>query len=295
MQKIEKLKYNQIDFKKYDTCIKNAINTRIEALSWYLDIVSNKNWEVLVLNDYQAVLPLPMHRVKRRFFKRMVTQPLFCQQLGLFYQEIQQNEIDLFLNYLKKESIFQYHFNYKNEFVLDFYKDKIQLKNNYILDLNNDYENLLKNYKKDLKNKLKKAKKATLKIKQNIDFKQFKKLKKENSNHKIKEKSFKINELLTNQLKQKKIGNFYGAFINNELVAINFFIETDKVIVNLLSVTTNKGKKTGATAFLIDYIIQKNCNQSILLDFEGSNLKGIADFFKSFGATNQPYFALIKP
>ncbi|VAW26447.1 hypothetical protein MNBD_BACTEROID04-1052, partial [hydrothermal vent metagenome] len=51
-------KRNQIDIVKYDTCITKSINTRVYANSWYLDIVAD-NWDVLVLNDYEAVMPLP--------------------------------------------------------------------------------------------------------------------------------------------------------------------------------------------------------------------------------------------
>ncbi|HFS67021.1 MAG TPA: hypothetical protein ENK67_02295, partial [Flavobacteriia bacterium] len=176
MPKILKLTYHQIDFTKYDNCIDVALNSRIEAYSWYLDIVTNKNWAVLVLNDYQAVLPLPLLRVKRRFLKKMITQPIFCQQLGLFYKDISENEIRLFVDAFKKESIFQYHFNAQNFFVNHYFTDIIHQKNNYILAINKGYDYLSKNYKKGLKNNLKKAQKAKLIIKKNPSFIDFKDL-----------------------------------------------------------------------------------------------------------------------
>ena len=64
---IQYLKNKEIDFKKYDACIAAAINSRIYAYSWYLNIVAD-NWDALVLNDYEAVMPLPIFRLKKAFF-----------------------------------------------------------------------------------------------------------------------------------------------------------------------------------------------------------------------------------
>ena len=74
------LKRNEIDVEKYNTCIKNAVQSNIYAFSWYLDIVTD-NWAVLVLNDYEAVMPLPW---KQKYFIKYVTQPLWTLQLGVF-------------------------------------------------------------------------------------------------------------------------------------------------------------------------------------------------------------------
>ena len=51
-----------LDVQKYDNCIANAINSRVYAYSWYLDIVADAKWDVLVLDDYKAVMPLPKRR-----------------------------------------------------------------------------------------------------------------------------------------------------------------------------------------------------------------------------------------
>ena len=69
-----------LDEKKYDFCIENSIQSRIYAFSWYLDIVAD-HWDVLVLNDYEAVMPIPW---KQKLGFKYITQPYFCQQLGIF-------------------------------------------------------------------------------------------------------------------------------------------------------------------------------------------------------------------
>ena len=77
---IQYLKRNQLDIIKYDNCIELSLNSRIYVFSWYLDIVSD-NWDVLVLNDYEAVMPLPW---RQKYFIKYVYPPAWTQQLGVF-------------------------------------------------------------------------------------------------------------------------------------------------------------------------------------------------------------------
>ena len=77
---IQYLKNKEIDFKKYDACIEAAINSRIYAYSWYLNIVAD-NWDALVLNDYEAVMPLPW---RQKYFIKYIYPPAWTQQLGVF-------------------------------------------------------------------------------------------------------------------------------------------------------------------------------------------------------------------
>jgi hypothetical protein len=290
VQNVIKLKYTDIDFDKYDLCVSNSKYTRIEAKSWYLDIVTNKNWEVIVLNDYQAVLPLPKARVKRKLFKNMVIQPYFCQQLGVFYSEINKNELMSILKLFKKESVLKYHFNSNNHFVSDILKQQITYRTNFILPLDKEFIDIKKGFKKGLKENLRNAKKASLSIKKGVSFLNFKRLKKENTSTYIKESNFKKMNLLTNELIKQKKGDFFGVFLKDELIAIAFYIFSNNRIIYLLSATTFLGKKNGATAFLMNYIIQKKANQPKILDFEGSEIEGIANFFKTFGSINEPFY-----
>jgi hypothetical protein len=42
--------------------------------------------------------------------------------------------------------------------------------------------------------------------------------------------------------------------------------------------------------FLVESILKIYQNKNYLLDFEGSELEGVARFYNGFGATNNPYF-----
>ena len=58
---IRYLSQAQIDKKKWDECIDRADNGLIYPYSFYLDALS-KNWDALVLNDYEAIMPLTWNK-----------------------------------------------------------------------------------------------------------------------------------------------------------------------------------------------------------------------------------------
>ncbi|HRN54955.1 MAG TPA: hypothetical protein PLL71_00810, partial [Agriterribacter sp.] len=77
---IQYLKRNEIDIAKWDKCIAGADNGLIYARSWYLDNMAD-NWDALVLNDYEAVMPLTR---RRKYGFHYLYQPFFTAALGLF-------------------------------------------------------------------------------------------------------------------------------------------------------------------------------------------------------------------
>ncbi|RZL16335.1 MAG: hypothetical protein EOO62_01560, partial [Hymenobacter sp.] len=83
---IRYLRSGEVDRPQWDALLTRAPNGLIYGLSWYLDIVS-PGWAALVKEEagrYVAVLPLP---VRTKFGLKYLKQPLFAQQLGLFYLE----------------------------------------------------------------------------------------------------------------------------------------------------------------------------------------------------------------
>src|SRR6056297_1897646 len=89
--------HKNIDKQKWDNCIQHAHNELIYAYSWYLDIVS-PHWDALIQGDYEMVMPLPK---KRKYRITYLIQPLFTQQLGIFYKKpLTSKEIQPFFDYI---------------------------------------------------------------------------------------------------------------------------------------------------------------------------------------------------
>ena len=119
---IQYIKRKNIDVAKYDACIANSIQSRIYAFSWYLDIVAD-NWDVLVLDDYKAVMPIPW---RKKFGIKYTYTPLRVLELGIFSTE-EVHEIQ-FVEKLKKYYKFIHlRLNYHNKTLLTL-EDKFLLK-----------------------------------------------------------------------------------------------------------------------------------------------------------------------
>ena len=81
---IKRLKYEEVDWQKYQNCLEQSEQYIFFAEKKYLDILLHQNWEILVDNDYEAVMPIPLAK-KWRF--NFVVMPLQTQQLGIFSEK----------------------------------------------------------------------------------------------------------------------------------------------------------------------------------------------------------------
>lgn len=282
---INYLKHTDIDKNKWNRCVSTSNNTIIYAYAWYLDIVS-PNWDALVLNDYEAVMPLT-HR--KKYFLSYLFQPFFTQQLGVFSKkESQALLVQEFLNAIPtKFKLIDINLNEDNS------SEGLKLKKNYLLPINESYKDISAGFKGQTKRSIKKAKEhgaymQALPYNQVIDFYQ---------KHKGKEtKGVRLNDYQT--LKQLyKICNKQGNLITvgvfssqfGLVASAAFLINADRVIYHLGS-SNEKGKKIGAMRFLISSVIAQLAGKNYFIDFEGSEIDGIENFYKSFGALKKPYF-----
>jgi len=279
---IRYLKRHQLDEIKYDNCIKEAINTRIYAYTWYLDCVAD-NWGVLILNDYEAVFPLPW---RQKYFIIYIYPPAWTQQLGVFYKkEIPPALISNFMNAIpKKFKKVTIQFNSQNDLSLF----KSVEKKNFFLSLNKTYENLYKAFNTNRKRDLKKVNTSTLKVEKEISSEEFLNF------YLNTKKGYKIE--LNQILALKKLLNsnktsisIWGIRKNNQLIAGLIWLKDTNRITNLLPVSNDEAKKLGLQALIVTELIQQFSNSNLLLDFEGSMIPGVAKYYKSFGAKIEMY------
>ena len=72
--------HKDIDITKWDTCLSLSFNKLIYAQRFYLDQMAS-NWDALVLNDYEAIMPLSW---RKKWGFKYLYQPAFTQQGGVF-------------------------------------------------------------------------------------------------------------------------------------------------------------------------------------------------------------------
>jgi len=281
---IRYIKQEDIDFTKWDICIAKSFNGIIYAYSWYLDIVS-PGWDALVYNDYESVMPLTQNK---KFGFNYLFQPFFCQQLGVFTShKLDNNLVDAFiLSIPSKYKYIEINLNKYNN-IGDIEGYSLKLNNTYELDLIHNYENLFRKYEKNNIRNIRKAIHSKISILKGLMPDEIFELVRLNgifpgmSNDNLKV----LHKLVTTSIRYKS-GYIYGAYDEkNSLCAVGFFIYSNNKACFILSVSSDEGKKQRAMFLLIDEFIKDFSGQNIILDFEGSNIPGIARFYKGFGAT----------
>ena len=284
---IKYIKRKNLDVDKYNACIENSIQSRIYGFSWYLDIVA-ENWDVLVLDDYKAVMPIPW---KKKYFIKYVYPPFWLLELGVFSLDDKQ-EIQPFLNELFKVYKFaEIRLNTDNNIANP---EKYLLnKQVQILPLDNNYKQIFNNYRKDRKKDFTKANKVDLIEKWNDSPDVLIRLFKNNVGKRtpnIIDKDYDVLKKVIEVCIDKKVGeilSIYDESIN--LVASGFFLKQNKTVTILVSSTDFKNRKNGANTFLIDRAIFRYSKHFNVFNFGGSSMESIAKYFLSFGSSTQKY------
>lgn len=80
-----------------------------------------------------------------------------------------------------------------------------------------------------------------------------------------------------------------GIYESGQLMAGVFMINWQGRVYNLFAAGSAAARQRGAMPVLLDAVIRTMAGQPCLLDFEGSNIEGVAFFFRSFGAAHEPY------
>lgn len=285
------ISHQEIDKNKWDNCIENASNGFIYAFSWYLDCVA-PNWNALVLNDYEAVMPLP---TARKFFL-VAYQPFFAQQLGIFnVQQLGTFGISDFIEAIPSEyKYINICLNENNDTGSGEYR--IIKRNNFILYLHHDYEYLYKhfnehnrrNIRKSLNNGLSIVEATTDEV---VDF--YVKHKGDLTNH-IKQHHYISFKQVLNESKKRGL-SFSLKVVNNkgETHSCATFYKFKNRVIFQIGTANEVGRESRAMFFMFNHIIEKYATQNLILDFEGSEIVTVSRFFSGFGALHMPYFRLI--
>ncbi len=290
---IRYLSHKEIDIEKWDLCLEQASNSLVYGYSWYLNQVSPE-WDALVLDDYHAVMPLTQ---SRKYFISYLFQPFFTQQLGVF-AKTQINQ-DLILDFVSaipsKFKFIEISLNEQNYFLSENYK--LIKRKNYLLNLNKPYDKLVKDYNNQALRNLKKSRKQEIELR-TIQFKEvitFYRIHKSEVTLGVKSEDYQaLESLMEVAWKRGKLFS-KGVFSKSgELLACGCFLMQKGRIIFLIGTSSASGRETGAMHYLMDSIIFQFANHKMLLDFEGSEIPGIARFYKSFGAIKTHYFRLKK-
>lgn len=288
---------SEIETAKWNGCVHYAPNGRIYGYSWYLDNVAER-WDALVENDYESVFPLVWND-KIMGYKQLYQPPL-CQQLGLFsVNACSSKRLQAFLDAIPREFRYaQIALNDGNRGAL------LQLPGlqcspapNYVIDLNRPYEALRSAYSDNVKRNIKKAEKRPLYFSTDLKPEHFVQAVREyhaGRGNRFPDSVFHAAHRIIYNAQHRGLGFIAGVFHaeTRRLQAAIFFLVSAERLINLMNVTTAEGRECGAMHLLLDVIVRQHAERPKLLDFEGSSVPGVAQFYSSFGAQDLPYMRL---
>jgi len=93
---------------------------------------------------------------------------------------------------------------------------------------------------------------------------------------------------------KRKQGVILSAYENNSIIASSWFLWDNSTLYYMGGSANKAYKNSGAMSFLLWKGILLANEKGLKFDFEGSMLKGVARFFRSFGAEQIPYFQISK-
>lgn len=281
MKNLQFLNHHEINIEKWDLLVEKFSNGLPYAYSWYLDSVC-ENWGVFIYGDYEAGFAF---QIKKKYGLAYSLQPFLVQQLGFFGEDD-----GIFQTILKEIDKLVFHYHYQLNYFNKNASNIITARINYELFLDTNFENIQTQYKTNTKRNLKKA------LSLNTTVTTSSEIRPEDISFIKKNSKIQFNDIRLEQFNKLIISakvnaalEIYRAKSNSKLTALIIFIKTKTRAVYLMAVTNKEGLNNKANFLLVNQFIKNNANSDIILDFEGSNIEGIARFYAGFGANKTTY------
>lgn len=281
-----------LDLRKWDSCIRQSVNGLVYAESVYLDQMAD-HWDALVLGDYEAVMPLTW---KRKFGIRYLYQPAFIQQGGIFSPgKTTPKLVAQFLEAAMAEFRFaEFTLNHQNPVTQLPPGVKAVQRHNYLMRMGVSYDTLRRHYDPYIRQRIKRAAQQELSYRTSTDLAGILRLYRSLYDEKI--GGFAARDYTRflklcliwekeNRVMLRDVWNQEGT---RRLAAV-ILIRDGRRIYNMVSCLTPEGRKKLANYFMYDAVARECADTGRILDFEGSDVPGIAYFYRKWATLDQPY------
>ena len=277
---VQIINHKELDKVIWDKKISASASPSFFMLSWVLDIL-HPNWDALVYLNYEAFMPIPK---AQKYGLTYVFQPKFIRSLSIF-NENEDHRSAIIAIFRETYSLVNINLDFElKESNSNGVFQKLSIPCSREL-LHNAYS----------KNAIRVISKLDVEIEYKLIydagtfinfFKNIKNIKSLKSNSYV-----KLHQLISETLKREN-GKLIAAFYNGEMIACGFFIFFQKQVYFLKGTVNKIGREKGAFYGLIDHVLQSLLGNFEQLDFVGSNDKGVANFYRKFGAQDFHYSIL---
>lgn len=282
------VEYAQLSENEKERIAKKLVKGSLYQQLWYVSCLSDQQFYLFIYGDLEALLMVPFRKKKGI---RYAYRPLFLQKIPFYGVESKYEELIIALQ--KKLRYGDIAFD---RLLTKEHFHQVVERTNFELSLTQAYEGLRQGFSKHHKRNINKSK--VLVVKEVVEVKSLCAIFEKEKQH-----SFSTNKLqsitetiqtLVNNSEVKPYLRIVNAYENDVVVGAFLLIHFNNRIYYLLG-TSIKGSDTlsdKALYKLFDDLIQMNAGTNTVLDFEGSDIPGVARFFEGFGATEKKYFSV---
>ncbi len=285
--KIQVIDSKEIDLIKWrDLLLRSPAAYAQYCEHWFISSISD-SWEVYVLGDYLAAFPC-VYKIK--YGVKVMYQPFFSREftfLGAY-------NVDFVNETLHRIAINYKLIQFNSSLMIKGIDFKITKNSYQVLDLSSDYNEIYKCYSTNTKRILKKN--GDIDITESENLNDFIDLFKKNIGIKLGYNIYNYNclhTLIDEGMKNGTIKLFSFKNGNDQLGYACFYFYGN-VINYIKGVLTDNGKQDGAMYRMFDQIIKVYSGKDNNFDFGGSNIEGVATFYRKFGSKDQSYYTYEK-
>lgn len=286
-------KHSEIDKESWNRCITTSSSSTIFADYDFLTL-ANPQWNALVEDDYQSVMPLPW---RKKHGINYIYNPFFYSRLGIFSQKTCTPQLvrDFVCAIPKQYALVQINLNESNPEELISGKWYHQISHR--LSLNDSYSSIYQNFASNHKRNIKSARghfpslDTDICLSDIIDL--FRKNRGKDRNIKIKDVDYGFFLRMSEYAQQHELLDLWGARDEDgRLLAGAVFLRDGNRIWFWFSGRDETQAHKKAMFFLMDEYILQHAQQPLSLDFNGSRNENVARFYAGFGGQKYTFPAL---
>ncbi len=273
---------HEIDRLKWNECVSQSANALIYGSKDYLDGLAD-NWTGIVVNDYDAVMPVAWRKKLGVRYSYVVP---FIQQLGI-YSKSADIPVSIMLPRLFEVCRYgDYDFNFANS--LQHTTSQV----NFILSLHGSYNEISAGFSNDALVSIRKASEAELQyIPGSIDesVEMYRVMYRRRLKHMPEEQyeRFKSVAKIFDASGKVVVRKIVGK--TGQVLAAVLLINDGRRLYNIINSTSAEGRLMMANYYLFSRIWKEFEGTGLVFDFEGSDVPGVNMFYRKFSPVNQPY------
>lgn len=267
---------------EWDSFLEQCSNARLYARAFSLNALS-KQWIILQSRDGLYRMPVPYHT---KYLVPIAYTPFFCQQLGVFSALPITSDILIQFMQAVKTRFFRatIHFNAQNPIPTE-WSNQIRFRQNYILPLQEDWPTLEQRFSSHCKRMLRKtAKDVCVDVSSELVLQQCKQHLPQVWN------SLPAHSLQGIETSMKHFPCIcLGMRDDSGIITASAAFSMYKNRITYILGSSMPDKKRPQMHGIFAHLIRQYAGTQTILDFEGSDIPGIARFYEGFGAINEPY------